>query len=116
MNTTWKSLTILIAMAISFSSYGSITCHTPRTTKVLVIDDQKVTIGQPLKIQAERSVASVLGVRTKIVGPGFTKVMFHNGAKHIIHIEDKNSFSYVDDYLIIKSAQGHEMTYPLECE
>lgn len=116
MKTNWKVLIGFIMLSVGFNSYGSITCHTPRNSKVLVIDNQKVTISQPLKIQADRTVASVQGVRTKIEGEGFTKVLFHNGAKHTIHVENKGSFSYVDDYLIIKSAEGHEITYPLECQ
>lgn len=122
MKNLFKTLSLLSLCLFSLnvsamldSSSGKITCETPRGTKVLVIDDQKVSISQPLRISQNRAVASVQGVRTKLEGPGFTKVLFHNGAKHIIHIEDRKNFSVVDDYLIIRSNEGHEMTYPLEC-
>lgn len=121
MRTLFKSLLILGISLFSANTMAvmeggqKITCETPRGTKVLVIDNQKVSISQPLKINQNRAVASVEGVRTKFEGTGFTKVLFYNGAKHIIHIEDKKNFSVVDDYLIIRSNEGHEMTYPLEC-
>ena len=99
----------------SVETSGKITCETPRGNKVLVIEDQKVSISQPFRIKQERAVASVQNVRTKLAGSGFTKVLFHNGVKHIIHVEDRQNFSAIDDYLIIRSNEGHEMTYPLEC-
>lgn len=111
---------LILGLALFFGSTHTmakkITCKTPRGTKVLTIEDQRVSIQQPLRLNNERSVASVAGVRTKLEGNGFTKVLFHNGSKHIIHIDDSKSFSYVDDYLIIRSNEGHEMTYPLECK
>jgi hypothetical protein len=121
MKNLFKTMALISLYIFGQNSYGNmgpqmkITCETPRGTKVLVIEDQKVSISQPFRIDQTRSVASVQGVRTKLEGTGFTKVMFHNGAKHIIHIEDRKSFSVVDDYLIIRSNEGHEMTYPLEC-
>lgn len=94
---------------------ASVTCETPRGAKVLEIKNESVSIQHPFKSLTNRAVASTTKVRTKMLGDGYTKVLFHNGEKHIIHIENKGSFSELDDYLIIRSKEGHEMTYPLHC-
>jgi len=112
-----KNMTIMtFLLMLSTGASAAITCSTPRNAKVISMDENKVSISRPLQFTKERSIASVDSARTKLVGSGFTKVLFHDGAKHIIHVEDKKSFSELDDYLIIRSAEGHEMTYPLECQ
>ncbi|MBT5094565.1 MAG: hypothetical protein HOM21_10000, partial [Halobacteriovoraceae bacterium] len=58
---------------------------------------------------------SVSNIRTRFEGQGYTKIVKFEGQKHMIHIENKGSFSEVDDYLLIRSKKGHEMTYPLSC-
>ena len=109
-------ITILTVSAIS-STLAKTTCYTPRMSKKIVITDKSVAISKPfLKELGERSVASTTSVRTKFMGTGFEKVIFNNGNKHTVHIEDKSNFSQVDDYLLIKSKEGHEMIYPLTCE
>jgi hypothetical protein len=86
-------------------------------SKKIVITKKSVAISKPfLKELGERSVASTTSVRTKFTGTGFDKVIFNNGNKHVVHIEDRNNFSEVDDYLLVKSKEGHEMIYPLICE
>lgn len=111
-----KTLLTIALFVITQNISAAIVCETPRETKKIEIGDQKVTISGPEELGPSRVVASVKAVRTKLQGTGFTKVLFHSGAKHIIHVEDKNSFSEVDDYLIIRSAEGHEITYPLNCK
>ncbi|MEC7277642.1 MAG: hypothetical protein VXV96_15080 [Bdellovibrionota bacterium] len=110
-----KATLILISLFFQMGAFA-ITCQTPRGAKVLDIKSQSVAIKQPFRIDSTRAVASLNKVRTKILGNGFTKVLFHKGEKHIIHVSDKENFSNLDDYLIVRSAEGHEMTYPLECE
>lgn len=116
-----KTITMICFGLLSVSTMAvmgpnqKITCETPRGAKVIVIENQKVSLSQPFRLNQNRAVASVSGVRTKLKGSGFEKILYHNGAKHIIHIEDSKSFSSFDDYLIIRSSEGHEMTYPLEC-
>jgi len=111
-----KYLILCLTIFFSQSLSAAIVCSTPRENKTIEISDSKVSIKGPEELGASRWVASVKGVRTKLVGTGFTKVLFHNGSKHIIHIEDKNEFSVLDDYLIIRSKEGHEIIYPLSCE
>lgn len=107
----------ILTMSVMSSALAKTTCYTPRMSKKIVITDKSVAISKPfLKELGERAVASTTSVRTKLVGSGFEKVIFSNGNKHTVHIEDKSNFSQVDDYLLIKSKEGHEMIYPLTCE
>jgi hypothetical protein len=50
------------------------------------------------------------------MGNGFSKFFYVSGKKYTIHIDDKDNFSDIDDYMIIKSSNGHEITYPLNCQ
>lgn len=43
------------------------------------------------------------------------KKLTFEGKVHLIHIENKNSFDSIDDYISITSDKGHKITYPLEC-
>lgn len=96
--------------------WASITCTTPRESKVLVIKKGSISLSKPYFDESSRSVASTSSIRTKLIGKGFTKVLFVNGNKHTIHVEDKENFSELNDYLVIRSTVGHEMTYPLNCQ
>lgn len=108
---------LLLASLFSTSALADITCYTPRMGRKIVIQDNSVAISKPfLGKSEERAVASVNSVRTKLIGHGFSKILFNGGAKHIVHINDANNFSEINDYLLIRSAEGHEMTYPLTCE
>tara|TARA_Y100000780_G_C13695979_1_gene422420 strand:- start:28917 stop:29222 length:306 start_codon:yes stop_codon:yes gene_type:complete len=92
-----------------------IICTTPRESKVVLIKDTSVALSTPEKLINQRTVASVSSVRTKLQGKGFTKIIFLDGIKHTIHIENQNDFSDVNDYMVMRSQEGHEITYPLTC-
>ena len=106
-----------LSMAQAYASHGDIACQTPRAKKVMKITDQKVSfLEERMRMNEGREIASINSVRTRASGQGFTKILNFEGKKHTIHIEDENNFSSVNDYIVIKSKQGHEITYPLECE
>jgi len=107
---------IIFFFLVAAPLWASITCTTPRESKVLVIKKESVSLSKPYLDESSRSVASTSVIRTKLLGKGFTKVLFVDGNKHTIHIEDQASFSDVNDYLVIRSKMGHEMTYPLNCQ
>lgn len=111
-----KPLFLTLLIVLSQSIAAAIVCETPRESKMIEIGLDKVTIKDHEDFGAARVVASINRVRTKNEGSGFTKVLFHSGSKHIIHVGDKNNFSELDDYLIIRSDEGHEITYPLHCK
>lgn len=118
MNFLNNKLTLfLLALFMGHSAMAEIVCFTPRMSKKIVIKENGIAISKPLLDNlGERSVASLQAVRTKYMGTGFDKVAFHQGQKNVIHIENTNSFSEVDDYLLIRSVEGHEMIYPLTCQ
>lgn len=113
----------LLAISMIITFVGShkvmakdIICHTSGMTKVFVIKENRVSFFNPLsRISNSREIASVVGVRTKIFGEGFTKITYVDNNKYMIHVDNKKSFSNVNDYLTIRTKKGHEMTYPLEC-
>ena len=98
-------------------------CHTPRIQMAFKISDQHIAFieskGLGLGSELEgRSVASsaINQVRTRLTATGFTKTLERNGKRHTIHINNGNNFSQFDDYIVIRNSEGHEITYPLECE
>jgi hypothetical protein len=113
-----RKLIVLAFLLIQWSafSYEKISCFTPRNSIQVVIKGAAVKIGRPFTFEKKRSLASAAVVNTRITGTGFTKVLYLNGIKHTVHIENRKAFSDADDYLVIKSAKGHEITYPLLCE
>lgn len=111
-----KTLKLLLVLTLALSSFAfasEITCHTPRMNKVFKISDHKVTF---VGSEQGRHIASVVNLRTRVTPTGFTKVMNYEGNKLSIHVENKESFSEVSDYLSIRSPKGHEIIYPIFCE
>ncbi len=117
-----KTLLSLLLTIMSLTAYSAVApsnakmvCHTPRLDKAFVVGATQVTFLDETQAEADRQLASIDGIRTKITGNGFTKIMNFEGQKHTIHVNDVNSPSQVNDYLVIKSREGHELTYPLDC-
>lgn len=93
----------------------NIVCFGPRQSHKVVLNKKNVTISRPFAA-INREIASEISVRTRLRGNGFSKFFYLAGKKYTIHIEDQNNFSDIDDYMVIKSSNGHEITYPLECQ
>lgn len=110
-----KTLFITIIALVSFNTEASILCHTPRLNKIFEIKDNKVTFYNEFDSNAKREIASVLS-RSKNINKGLTRFVDFENQKHTIHINDLENFSDVNDYIVIKVRNGHEVTYPLTCE
>ncbi len=111
-----KALLIwFMATSTNIFAAPQIICTTPRESKVVLIKESAVALSTPEKLINQRTVASVSSVRTKHEGKGFTKIIYLDGIKHTIHIEDENKFSDISDYMVMRSQEGHEITYPLTC-
>ncbi len=110
-----KTLLCLLMITTSFTTQASILCHTPRMNKIFEVADKKITFFNEFDQAARREIASVSS-RTKPEHKGLTKIVDFENHKHTIHISDVNNFSDVEDYIIIKSNTGHEVTYPITCE
>lgn len=100
------------------TAQASIICESSRMRNDLKITDSTVAFFDAEESGESRSIASssVLGARTQRKGSGFTKIVYFEGQKHTIHINDVNNFSDMDDYITIRSQKGHEVIYPLSCE
>lgn len=114
MKKTIQFTIITLLFFLQAKAFASITCHTPRLSKAFQIEKTSVAFYQADVVRG-REIASTIHARTRFTHNGFTKVIKHEGKKYILHIEDKNNFSEVNDYLVIKNNRGHEMTYPLNC-
>ena len=108
MKTTLLTL-ILMATSLVSTQAMELECSTPRKNIVLKLDDNK------LKLDG-RFPAETIVQRSKTRGNSLSKIFYISGDKHTLHIENTTAFNEFDDYINIKSRQGHEMTYPVECK
>lgn len=109
------SAVFMLSIHCSLAS-ETIKCHTPRMSKGFVIKDNSITFYSDGEYGSGRALASISKIRTKREMRGFTKVTNFEGHKYIIHISDLENFSDVNDYVVIKSRNGHNITYPIVCK
>lgn len=102
---------ILMTLSFNIMASDSISCYSDRLNTEFKISKQAISI----VAEDGRSIASV-SARTKHLSQGFNKILNHENKKVTLHIQNKRSFSQVDDYITLRNQQGHEVTYPLECE
>ncbi len=113
MKTFFDLLILSFALwAVSARAGGNITCSTPRENKVFTLNDDSIAFHK----NGHRELASLVEVNTVKTGSGMTKTLWMDGQKHIIHINDMKNFSETEDYIILRSRQGHEVIYPLSCK
>ncbi len=87
-----------------------IICQSERLGKLFKIATTSITL-----IDSEgRSIASV-GARTKIRGKALEKIVNYNNQMITVHVDNRNNFSPLNDYIVLRNSLGHEITYPLEC-
>ena len=127
----YTNLLLIIAITLTSKAYalnvtesptGTIKCHTPNHSKEFIIEKNSITFQIPRSLNTKvknRSLASsgiiISSIRKKLRGNGITRYLNFEGQKHTFHIENKDHFSEVDDYLSIRSQKGHEIIYPLTC-
>lgn len=119
------TLFILIGMMFaSESAYSAIhpvaiKCQTAFGESSFTMDQSKVAFHGDHQLERSRKISSVQGikkVRTHKTLKGFDKVLYKDGNKHKIHIEDAKNFDETNDYMTVVSPKGHKMTYPISCE
>lgn len=96
------------------ASDNIIVCETAYGEKSFHIEDERVVFSKDT-VDSGRSISSIETVRTEKRHKGFDKILNLNGNKHRIHIDNPSELSDVNDYMVITSPKGHEMTYPLSC-
>lgn len=112
-----KKLVILLGLGFGTNALSAIHCHTPHGQKDFVIDNQKVSflLGDEEESMV-RNLASIENVQNSDQGQSISRTLNFEGNKHIIFIKDSSHFSEQDDYIILRSAKGHEILYPLNCQ
>lgn len=115
-------ITFLISLIFGGNAHSSemlLNCHTPTMSKSFTIKNTKIIFHGPDTYDlspfqsVNRNLSSVL---TQKEGKGFTKIVFYENHKYMIHVTDINALNDKNDFLSIQSKEGHEMTYPLTCE
>lgn len=96
----------------SYAGFKPIVCKTNFGEKSFTLEKHEIAFHKEDK---GRSISSVLGSVTKKTHTGFNKVVYKNGQKHLIHIENEKKFDSNQDYMAITNNIGHKMTYPLNC-
>ena len=109
----------LMGLMLALSAFGqkahaAINCSTAFGEKTFLIEEDRVVF-QKEDVDLGRAISSIDQVRTERRHKGFDKLLYKDGLKHRIHIDNTTSFNDVDDYMVITSPKGHEMTYPLSC-
>jgi len=103
---------LLLLVAFQSAHAEDINCKTAFGEKSFTISDSNVAFHKQSK---GRKISSIMDARTRVTYLGFKKVLYIDGNKHLIHIENKRRFSDGDDYLTVINQKGHKMTYPLTC-
>ena len=118
MKTAMTTIMTFIILALGQNAFASIVCSSDRMQKDLVISNTSIAFQEYQDSSDSRSIASTnfQSVRTKKMNNGFNKIVFFEGQKHTIHINNTSDFSEVDDYITIRSQKGHEIIYPLSCQ
>ncbi len=111
----------IVGMLFALNIFGkaqaapkNIFCETAFGEKTFLIEGDRVVFSKEHAEQG-RSISSIDQVRTEKRHKGFDKVLFKDGLKHRIHVDNATEFSEINDYMVITSPKGHEMTYPLSC-
>lgn len=71
--------------------------------------------GNQIQIEGRTPAQALIG-RTHQVGNEVTKHYQLGGQKYQIHFDDVTNSNEMNTYISIKSKQGHEVTYPLNCK
>lgn len=111
------SIVTLVAVAFfqgnAHAAIKKIDCQTAFGEKTFTI--QESTIAFHKEQESGRSISSILEAQTQRTHKGFKKVLYVNGNKHLINIQNIEKFDNSEDYLAVTSPRGHKMTYPLSC-
>ncbi len=110
-----KLILSIMALLISTPSLASIKCHTPQSLKEFVIQKDTIILNErnaQFSIKAkDRYISSVSDAEKVAV----SKVFEFEGKNYKLFIKDIHQFSELEDYVSIRSMNGHIITYPLNC-
>ena len=116
MKTTLFLIFLLTAFTTAFAyEFKPIKCESPRLSKSMVIRNNSVTFINKNDDTYNRAIASIAPARTQVIGKGFNQVLLHDNKKFHIHVSDVTNFNEVNDYIEIKTMEGHNIMYPISC-
>lgn len=108
-------LSILALFIATPTLASSIECHTPQNLKGFVIQSDTIILNEKnaqFSIKArDRYISSVSNNEEVSVN----KVFEFEGKNYKLFIKNKNQFSELEDFVSIRSVNGHMITYPLSC-
>lgn len=110
-----RILFIFTALTMSLMVHASVkpmSCQTNFGERSFTIQGNSVAFH---KDQEGRGISSVLTSKTKVSMVGFTKTVYRDGYKHLIHIENTEKLNAENDFLAVTSPKGHKMTFPIHC-
>lgn len=87
-------------------------CHALRGQIHFLIVDQQLKLIQG----QERTPASIPTLINRLQGQTLTQVTYIQGQRHRIFLENVFDLENSSNTLSLRSKQGHEMTYPLNCQ
>ncbi|MBT3237060.1 MAG: hypothetical protein HN353_13975 [Bdellovibrionales bacterium] len=103
----------IIAGPSCWASETNIVCLTERIDKKFVIQKKGIVIyNYRGDDHAGRQIASTT---TSGQGNGLNKMIHFEGNRYLLHIENRNHFNSIDDFISIRSSKGHEIIYPVDC-
>ena len=113
-----KTIAILFLSIITTNllagEFKVIKCESDRITKALVLRENSVTFidknNDPL-----RAIASSIPARTKFVNSGLNQILSYEDKKYFIHVSNLENFNDVEDYVEMKTMEGHNIIYPIKC-
>ncbi|OFZ25760.1 MAG: hypothetical protein A2381_03315 [Bdellovibrionales bacterium RIFOXYB1_FULL_37_110] len=104
----------IITTNVVASEFKIIKCESERMNKAFLLRENSVTFidkeNDPL-----RAIASSIPARTQYVNSGINQMLNHEDKKYFIHISNLDNFSDVDDYIEMKTMEGHNIMYPIHC-
>jgi len=104
----------MITSGVLASEFKMIKCESERMNKALVLRENSVTFidknHDPL-----RAIASSIPARTQFVNSGVNQILRYEDKKYFIHVSNLENFSDVDDFIEIKTMEGHNIIYPIKC-
>ncbi len=111
-----KRLTItIIGLMLTTPVLGKIQCHTPQELKGFTLTKDSIVLeekGSQFNLKAKDRYLSSVESPEQV---SINKIFDFEGKNYRLFIKNVYNFSDVDDFVSIKSSNGHEITYPLNC-
>jgi hypothetical protein len=111
------SLIILLTSMTVMAQSESVHCETPRALHQFVLHENSIEILNSRDLQgASRSPAAVANLINRSSGENIIRVAQHDGHRFRFEFRFSTEGNFQLALLRLRNRQGHEMTYPLNCQ